>query len=112
MDEFFRNELAIQYPGLGRALWQPDPEGHTAVQVGDVGVIRYGRFHRFINVLPPRDGPSDNSSSELDPSYPDYLQRLPPRALNGIRRSTDYRQYFCSKNITNVSCEDNTSASR
>jgi hypothetical protein len=39
----FRDELAIQYPTLGRALWEPDPGGlYNAVQVGDVGFIRHG----------------------------------------------------------------------
>jgi hypothetical protein len=79
--------------------------------VGDVGVIRHGCFHRLINALPLRDAPS-HSPSESDPHYPHYLQRLPPRALNRIRRSTDYRQDFRSKNVTNLSRGDNIGASR
>jgi hypothetical protein len=108
--KIFRNELAIQYPDLGRALWQPDPMGDTAVQVGDVGVIRRGCFNRLINALSPRDAPS--GPSESDPHYPHYLQRLPSRASSRISRGTDYRQSFCSKNVTNASREDNVDASR
>jgi hypothetical protein len=54
--EIFREELAIKYPGYGHALWQPSPGGrYTAVQVGDVGFIREGYFHRLFNILLPAD---------------------------------------------------------
>ena len=84
----FREELAIQYPTLGRALWEPDPGGYNAVQVGDVGFIRDGYFYCLFNALLPReDAPSDHSSGS-DPHYPHYLQRLQPRTLNHICAST------------------------
>jgi hypothetical protein len=98
----FREELAIQYPTLGRALWEPDPGGHNPVQVGDVGFIRHGYFYCLFNALLPRDAPSDHSS-ESDPHYPHYLQRLEPRASNHMRASTDHRKDFRSKNVTNAS---------
>ena len=102
----FREELAIQYPTLGRALWEPDPGGlYNAVQVGDVGFIRHGYFYCLFNALLPRDAPS-NHSSESDPHYP----RLQPRTSNHIRTSIDHCKDFCSKNVTNVSHEPNIGA--
>jgi len=108
----FREELAIQHPTLGRALWEPDPGGlYNAVQVGDVGFIRHGYFYCLFNALLPRDAPSDHSS-EPDPHsrYPPSLQRLQPRTSNHIRTSIDHRNDFRSKNVTNVSHEPNIGA--
>jgi hypothetical protein len=106
----FREDLAIQYPTLGRALWVPDPGRlYNAVQVGDVGFIRHGYFTRLFNALSPRDRPSD-CPTELDPRYPDYIQPLQPRRSDHIRRSIDPRQDFRSKNVTIVSRELNIDA--
>ncbi len=106
----FREDLAIQYPTLGRALWVPDPGGlYNAVQVGDVGFIRHGYFTYLFNALSPRGRPSGDPT-ELDPRYPDYIQPLQPRRSNHIRRSIDSRKYFRSKNVTIVSREPNIDA--
>jgi hypothetical protein len=54
--DIFREELAIKYPAYGHALWQPSPGGGcAAVDIGDVGFIREGRFRRFFNILLPED---------------------------------------------------------
>lgn len=106
----FRDELAIQYPTLGRALWEPDPGGlYNAVQVGDVGFIRHGYFTRLFNALSPQDRPSDDPP-ESDPHFPHYLQRLQPRTSNHIRTSIDHRKDFRSKNVTNASLGPNIDA--
>jgi hypothetical protein len=106
----FRDELAIQYPTLGRALWEPDPGGlYNAVQVGDVGFIRHGYFTRLFNALSPQDRPSDRPPGSY-PDFPHYLQRLQPRTSNHIRTSIDHRKDFRSKNITNVSLGPNINA--
>ena len=74
----FREELAIQYPTLGRPIWEPDPGGlYKAVQVGDVGFIRQGYFYCLFNALPPRDTP--DHPPESDPNFPHDLERLQPR---------------------------------
>jgi len=103
----FRDELAVQYPTLGRALWEPDPGGlYNAVQVGDVGFIRHGYFTRLFNALSPQDRrPSDHPSD-----FPHYLQRLQPRTSNHIRTSRDHRKDFRSKNVTNASLGRNIDA--
>ena len=98
----FREELAIQYPDLGRPLWEPDPGGlYDAVQVGDVGFIRRGYFYRLFNALSLEDSPSDHPP-ESQPEYPHSLQPLQPRTLNHIR-TRDRHKDFRSKNVTEVS---------
>ncbi|KAI9440445.1 hypothetical protein H4582DRAFT_1463515 [Lactarius indigo] len=50
----FRDQLAIAHPAFGHALWEPDPrEQYPPVEVGDVGFIRQGKFHRLFNALLP-----------------------------------------------------------
>jgi hypothetical protein len=57
--DIFREELATKYSTYGHALWEPSPAGdYTAVEIGDVGFIREGSFHRLFNVLLPGDDPS------------------------------------------------------
>jgi len=55
----FREELATKYSTYGHALWEPSPGGrYIAVEIGDVGFIREGRFHRLFNILLSGDDPS------------------------------------------------------
>ena len=37
--DIFRDQLAIRFPGYGRALWEPSSWGLYATSVGDVGYI-------------------------------------------------------------------------
>ena len=105
--KIFREELAIQYPTIGRPLWEPDPGGlYDSVQVGDVGFIRQGYFYCLFNALPPGDGHQSDHPPESDP----HLQRLQPRTSNHIRTSRDHRKDFLSKNVTKASREPNVHA--
>jgi hypothetical protein len=105
----FREELAIQYPTLGRPIWEPDPGGlYKAVQVGDVGFIRHGYFYCLFNALPPRDSPDHPAESDTD--FPHYLERLRPKISNHIRTSRHHGKDFRSKNVTDVSREPNIHA--
>ncbi|KAH9002317.1 hypothetical protein EDB86DRAFT_2899238, partial [Lactarius hatsudake] len=57
--DIFRHHLLITAPAYGYALWDPNPGNLCpAVEVGDVGYIREGRFHRLFNVLLPAEHPS------------------------------------------------------
>ncbi|KAI0255839.1 hypothetical protein BJV78DRAFT_577835 [Lactifluus subvellereus] len=57
--DIFREELATKYSAYGYALWEPSPgELYDRVEVGDVGYIRAGKFHRLFNVFLPKDHPS------------------------------------------------------
>ena len=54
--DIYREELAIKHPAYGHALWEPSPGGrYTSVEIGDVGFIRQGYFHRLFNILLPED---------------------------------------------------------
>jgi len=98
----FREELAIKYPMLGHALWEPDPGGlYDAVQVGDVGLIHGGCFHRLFNALLPSDHPS-NPHPRDSLNYPEQLQ---PRMSDHIRRSRGYQKVFRSKSVTQAAQE-------
>ena len=92
----FREELAIRYPDHGHALWEPDPDGlYEAVEVGDVGFIRGGYFHRLFNALRAPDDPSN-----LHASYrPNYPPQLHPRNSDHIRKDRDNHQDFFSLNV-------------
>jgi len=57
--DIFREQLAIKYPAYGHALWDPNPGVlYSPVEVGDVGYVRDGKFHRLFNALLPADHPS------------------------------------------------------
>jgi hypothetical protein len=56
--DIYREELAIKHPAYGHALWVPSPGGpDPSVEVGDVGFIREGQFHRLFNIFLPGDHP-------------------------------------------------------
>lgn len=100
--DIFREELANGCPAYGYALWEPDPgEQYDAVEVGDVGFIRTGRFQRLFNVLYPKDHPSHPNSDLV----PDDHQQLKPVSGHIIKGKihTDSRQHsnhFCSRHVT------------
>jgi hypothetical protein len=57
--DIFREQLAIKHPAYGHALWEPNPGRlYSPVEVGDVGYVREGKFHRLFNALLAADHPS------------------------------------------------------
>ena len=55
----FHQQLAVTFAAYGHALWEPRPgEFYPTVEVGDVGFIREGKFHRLFNTLLPANHPS------------------------------------------------------
>jgi len=83
--DIYREGLALKYPSYGYALWKPSPQGgHPAVQVGDVGFIYEGYFHRLFNILLPRDHPSHGEGA---PPYHEPLEiKAKIRTYTGILR--------------------------
>lgn len=100
--DIFREELANGCPAYGHALWEPDPGGqYDAVQVGDVGFIRRGRFHRLFNILYPKDHPTHRNPA-LVPDDHEHLNPVSGHIITG-KILTDSRQHpnhFCSKHVT------------
>jgi len=87
----FRETLAINYPDYGHALWEPSPGGlHDAVEVGDVGFIRNGCFHRLFNISLPGDHPSHQKFGVPESHEPLRLE-------NFIHEGTEGTKDFCSK---------------
>ena len=94
--DIFRHHLAIQYPVYGHALWEPNPgDSFPAVEIGDVGFIREGRFHRLFNVLLPAEDPSHENYG-----VPEYHEQLTLRMRNHIIRGTLGPNNLCSDRVT------------
>jgi hypothetical protein len=96
--EIFREELAIKYPAYGHALWEPSPGGrYAAVQVGDVGFIREGYFHRLFNILLHADHESHRGG--VPPNHEPLMLRTSPPTYSGTLPANHLR----SKGISDIS---------
>jgi hypothetical protein len=92
--DIFREQLAIKYPSYGYALWEPSPiNPNRPVQVGDVGFIREGRFHRLFSALLPANDPSQ----EL--GVPEYHKPLVPTVPNHVATASISRNNYCSAGV-------------
>ena len=99
--DIFREQLSIKYSSYGHALWEPNPgEPNSPVNVGDVGFIRNGQFHRLFNAL---------LSGEDQPDVPAHYEQLVPRFSKHIRKSTLSSNHYCSEGI-DVELESNVQA--
>lgn len=97
----FRETLATKYPNCGHALWEPSSGGlYDTVEVGDVGFIREGCFHRLFNVFLPGDHPSHQNFG-----VPEYHQQLHLNASKHIHKGIDGTNDFCSRHVTLTSHE-------
>jgi len=94
----FRDQLAIAHPAFGYALWEPDPGDSLPVEVGDVGFIREGKFHRIFNALLPANHPSHEKLG-----VPDDHEPLRPRMLDHINRGSLSPNTLYSYGVTVVS---------
>jgi hypothetical protein len=65
------------------------------VQVGDVGFIREGEFHRLFNALLSADHPTHD---EL--GVPQYHEPLVPSVSNHISKSVLSCNHYCSVDVT------------
>ncbi|KAI9463231.1 hypothetical protein BJY52DRAFT_72256 [Lactarius psammicola] len=94
--DIFRHHLSIAAPAYGHALWDPDPGNLCpAVEVGDVGYIREGKFHRLFNVLLPAKHPSHRNFG-----VPEYHEQLMLNIENHIGIGTLSPHNFCSTGVT------------
>ena len=96
--DIFRGQLAIKYPAYGHALWEPRPPGGhelERVEIGDVGFIREGQFHRLFNALLPEDYPSHRKFG-----VPPHHELLVPSVSYHINKSVLSCNHYCSAGIT------------
>jgi hypothetical protein len=94
--DVFSAQLAIKFPAYGHALWEPSPtelSQYCAVDVGDVGFTREGRFHRLFNVLLLADHPSHNLG------VPEYYEPLEPSLSVHIFSGTLTPSHYCSAGV-------------
>lgn len=92
--DIFREQLAITFPTYGHALWDPSPTRlDRPIQVGDVGFIRWGKFHRLFNALLPADHPSHTLG------VPEYHEPLVPNSPDHINKGSLSCPHYCSSAI-------------
>ena len=94
--DIFRHHLAMKFPAYGHAIWEPDPGNlYPAVQVGDVGYIQEGIFHRLFNTLLPAE---DESHANF--GVPEYHEPLTLNIRNHVRIGKLGPNNFCSAKVT------------
>ncbi|SRR5216683_6222471 len=93
--DIFREQLGIRYPAYGHALWDPSPNNPARpVEVGDVGFIRMGKFHRLFNALLP----ADDKSQDL--GVPEYYEQLVPNLKDRhISKGSLSCNHYCSAGV-------------
>ena len=92
--DVFRGRLGTKYPAYGCALWEPSPPMPSRpVEIGDVGFIREGRFHRLFNALLAADHPSHQFG------VPEYYEQLIPKLNDHIRHGTLSPDHYCSAGV-------------
>ncbi|KAH8998274.1 hypothetical protein EDB86DRAFT_3076119 [Lactarius hatsudake] len=90
----FREELAKAYPAFGHALWEPNPGEYPPVEVGDVGFIRQGKFHRLFNALHSENHPSNQRFGV--PEDHEQLQPVPNHIDRGALNPNTFYSYGVS----------------
>ena len=105
----FRLQLATSHPDLGHALWdtspgefpgeQPEgaPRHYPPVEIGDVGFIQKGRFHRLLNVLYSGNHPCNERFGV--PESHEQLERSPNLVDGGTLRPQDFSSYGVTTTI-------------
>ena len=94
--DIFRDQLGIKYPAFGHALWEPNSGTmFPPVEVGDVGFIREGKFHRLFNALLPEDDPSHQTFG-----VPEHYEPLRPSIENHINTGMLAPCDICSYGVT------------
>ena len=93
--DIFRHHLLSKSPAYGHALWEPDPGNlYPAVEIGDVGYIREGKFRRLFNVLLPAEHPSHSNFG-----VPEYHEQLTLNIENHIDIGTLSPHNFYSASV-------------
>ena len=94
--DIFRHHLAMKFPACRHALWDPGSGNlYPAVEVGDIGYICRGKFHRLFNVFLPADHPSHRNFG-----VPEYHEQPILNIEDHIEIGTLSSQNFCSAGVT------------
>jgi len=105
--DIFRGQLSCKYPAYGHTLWEPSPPSpHNPVEIGDVGFIRKGRFHRLFNALLSAGHPSHQLG------VPEYHEPLVLNLSSHVIRGMLSPGYYCSVGIDVVAAENDLQALR
>ena len=95
--DIFREQLGIRYPAHGHALWDPSPDiPDRPVEIGDVGFISMGKFHRLFNALLPEE---DELQDLGVPEHYEQLQIAPKFEGRHISKSFLSCDHYCSAGV-------------
>jgi hypothetical protein len=90
----FSEQLSTRYSTYGHALWEPSPlTPNNVVEVGDVGFIRSGIFHRLFNAL-------RSAEDQFDVDVPEDHTQLIPQLSDHIIRGSLSPDDYCSAGIS------------
>ena len=97
--DIFHQQLAVTFPAYGHALWGPRPgEFYPTVEVGDVGFIREGKFHRHFNTYCPqiihliKDSAFQNTMSHCESTFHRTLTQAYSALITSTRRMLKWGQ--------------------
>jgi hypothetical protein len=101
--DIFRHHLAIKFPAFMDTLFGNQILGilYPAVEVGDVGFIRQGKFHRLFNVLLPAEHPSHRNFG-----VPEYHEQLTLNMESHITFSQLSPNNLCSAKVTSTAVSE------
>jgi hypothetical protein len=108
--DIFREQLCkkIKYPACGCALWEPSPGGlYSPVEIGDVGYLRGGKFHRLFNALLRED---DSSHQKF--GVPEYHEPLTLTSSDHIDIGIVKPNHYYSHGISVAAAEPESLTSR
>ncbi|KAH9839021.1 uncharacterized protein C8Q71DRAFT_747171 [Rhodofomes roseus] len=92
--------------GYGFPLWDPEPERHGEVHIGDVGFLVKGRFHRLFNPTLPAE-------HEVNQVWgvPDVFEELRiPSSLYSYKTTAISADTVCSKSFVKLDINANINA--
>ena len=96
--DIFRHHLVRKFSAFGHALWEPNPGNlFPAVEVGDVGFIREGKFHRLFNILLPAEDQSHEGFG-----VPEGYEQLTLNITNHINIGKLSPNNFCSAKVSSI----------
>jgi hypothetical protein len=96
----FREQLTINFPAYEHALWDSSPRSlYDAMQVGDVGHTRDGKFQHLFNVFLSANDPSHQSygvpeyHEPFQPGVPNHIDFIPMTFVQSelLSSSMDHR---------------------
>ena len=94
----YRDRFATTHPAFGHeALWEPSPEAkYGPVRIGDVGLVREGKFYCLFNALLAADDASHEGIPLLADNHEPLVLDVPDHIPTGALKPNQY----CSAGVS------------